>query len=173
MKPYALVILAVPLLASCTTTAAPAAAPKSSELAAAATAPLADLNLLREAIPAALQSARKAPYALPVQAGCEALVAEVRELDAALGADLDTPATAADPGLIERGAGWIGEEVVGAVRSTTEGVLPLRGWVRRLSGAQRASREVAAAIAAGTVRRAFLKGLGRSQGCLAPATPQG
>jgi len=179
MKPC-MVFLVPPLLASCAGTAAPTsggmsrtAAPKAAELTTAATTPLADLNLLREAIPAALQGARKAPYGPVAQPGCEGIGAEVRELDAALGADLDTPGTAADPGLIERGAGWVGEEVVGAVRSTAEGVLPFRSWVRRLSGAQRASREVAAAVAAGTVRRAYLKGLGRSQGCAAPAAPQG
>ena len=168
--------LAIPLLAACASAAPGArsgAAPRSAELAAAATAPLTDLNLIREAIPVALQAARRAPYGPAVQPGCEGIAAEVRELDAALGADLDTPATTADPGLIERGAGWVGEEVVGALRSTTEGVLPFRSWVRRLSGAQRASREVAAAVAAGTVRRAYLKGLGRSQGCAAPAAPQG
>jgi hypothetical protein len=49
--------------------------------------------------------------------------------------------------------------------------VPFRGWVRKLSGAERYSKEVAAAIAAGTVRRAYLKGLGEAKGCAAPAAP--
>jgi hypothetical protein len=49
----------------------------------------------------------------------------------------------------------IGDGVVaGAVQKAAEGVVPFRGWVRKLAGAERYSRQVAAAIAAGTVRRA-------------------
>jgi hypothetical protein len=44
--------------------------------------------------------------------------------------------------------------------------------VRKLTGAERYSREVAAAISAGTIRRAYLKGLGASAGCDAPAAPR-
>src|SRR6266480_371568 len=54
---------------------------------------------------------------------------------------------------------------VRALRHTAEGVVPFRGWVRKLSGAERYSKQVAAAIAAGTARRAFLKGLGVSKEC--------
>jgi hypothetical protein len=50
-------------------------------------------------------------------------------------------------------------------------VIPFRGWVRKLDGAERHSKEVAAAIAAGSVRRAFLKGVGQTLGCAAPAAP--
>ncbi len=91
---------------------------------------------------------------------------------AVLGADLDTPATSATPSLIERGGSAAGDAMVGAVRSTTEGVIPFRGWVRKLTGAERYAHEVAAAIAAGTIRRAYLKGLGQSSGCQAPAAPK-
>jgi hypothetical protein len=44
--------------------------------------------------------------------------------------------------------------------------------VRKLSGAERYERKVAAAIAAGSVRRAYLKGLGQAAGCAAPAAPR-
>jgi hypothetical protein len=37
--------------------------------------------------------------------------------------------------------------------------------VRKLSGAERYSKQVAAAIAAGTVRRAFLKGMAQASAC--------
>jgi hypothetical protein len=91
----------------------------------------------------------------------------VHALDAALGADLDTPPTPSNPGLVERG----GDVAVGAVRSAAEGVVPFRGWIRKLTGAERYAKEVAAAIAAGTIRRAYLKGLGQAAGCTAPAAP--
>ena len=59
------------------------------------------------------------------------------------------------------------------MRDAAEGVVPFRGWVRKLSGADRYSREVAAAIAAGTIRRGFLKGLGAAAACSPPAAPRG
>lgn len=158
--------------AAACTTAPPAPQPSTdARLTQAAVTPLGDLNLVKAAIPPVLEAALKAPYAAPADTSCAALTADVQALDAVLGADLDTPATAANPSLIERGSGAAGDAVVGAVRNTTEGVIPFRGWVRKLTGAERYAREVAAAIAAGTVRRAYLKGLGQAAGCAAPASP--
>ena len=153
---------------------APAASTPGTEakLASAATAPLSDLNLVRANIPPALATAQRAPYAAPADASCAGIAAEVQALDEALGADLDTPATPGNPGLIERGSSAAGDAMVGAVRNTAEGVIPFRGWVRKLTGAERYAKEVAAAIAAGTVRRAYLKGLGQAASCAAPAAPR-
>lgn len=127
--------------------------------------PLADLNLVRQKIPPALMTAKQAPYAAPADRACPALATELAALDAALGPDLDAPASADNPGLLERGFDSGGKAAVGAVRSSAEGVVPFRGWVRRLSGAERHSREVAAAVTAGGVRRAYLKGVAHAQGC--------
>ena len=167
-------------LAACTTAprqppaGASAAEPAAdTRFAQAAATPLSDLNLVREQIPAVLLAAMKAPYATPADPSCDSLAGEVQKLDAALGADLDTPPTAANPGLIERGSNAVGDAAVGAVRGAAEGVVPFRGWVRKLTGAEKYAREVAAAIAAGSVRRAYLKGLGRSAGCKPPASPAG
>lgn len=132
--------------------------------------PLSDLNLLRMEIPAALMQALRNPYASPADERCDSLVLEVRALDAALDPDLDAPATAR-PGLAERGVGAIGDATTNALRGVTEGILPFRGWVRRLSGADRYSREVMSAVASGMVRRAYLKGLGQARGCTPPAAP--
>lgn len=168
------IVFAGLLLAGCTTPPKePAARPgPEKKLGEAVVAPLADLNLLREAIPPVLAAARKSPYALPADLSCTALGGEIAALDEALGADLDTAATAASPGLVERGAEAASDAVIGAVRNTTEGVLPFRGWVRKLTGAERYAKEVAAAVAAGTIRRAYLKGLGQAAGCAAPAAPR-
>lgn len=137
----------------------------------AAATPLSDLNLVRAEIPPVLAEALKGPYRAPSGGGCEALAAEVTQLEAVLGADLDVPPSATRPSLIERGGSAAGEAAVGALRSTAEGVIPFRGWVRKLTGAERYSREVAAAIAAGSVRRSYLKGVGQARGCAAPAAP--
>ncbi len=144
---------------------------RTTQVTQAVTSPLSDLNLVKADIPPVLLSAQAAPYALPVNATCPLLALDVQALDSVLGPDLDTPANAQNPGLIERGGREAGNAAVGAIRGAAEGVVPFRGWVRKLSGAERYSREVAAAIAAGTVRRAFLKGMGQNMGCQSPAAP--
>jgi hypothetical protein len=142
------------------------AANNSDKVASAAVTPLNDLNLVHATIPDILQAAQQAPYALPASQECTALTTEIHKLDEVLGADLDTPATEANRGLIERGNESAQGAAVGALQRTAEGVIPFRGWVRKLSGAERYSNRVAAAIAAGTVRRAFLKGLRAAQKCI-------
>ena len=142
------------LLVGCTTT-------DQSKVAQAVTAPLGDLNLVDAPIPESLAHAQKGPYAVPDGPGCSALMSEVRVLDADLGPDLDTPASESNPSLIERGS----YRAMGAVRKTAEGVVPYRRWVRKLSGAERYSKQVAAPIAAGTVRRAFLKRMAQATDC--------
>lgn len=144
------------------------ASPTGSTIGDTAVTPLSDLNLVRGEIPAPLLAAQKAPYAMPAARSCDAVGAEVIALDGVLGPDLDTPPQPNNPGLIERG----GDAATGALRGAAEGIVPFRGWVRKLSGAERYSREVAAAIAAGTVRRSFLKGLGQALDCKAPAAPR-
>ncbi|WP_374584093.1 hypothetical protein [Ideonella dechloratans] len=150
----------------------PAAPGADTRLTQAAVAPLSDLNLVQDKIPPLLQAAQKAPYALPADRSCQALAVDIQALDAVLGADLDAPRSEDDPSLLDQGTGAAGDAAIGAVRSTTEGVIPFRGWVRKLTGAERHARAVSAAIAAGMVRRAYLKGLGQAAGCQAPAAPR-
>lgn len=158
-----LIIFASALVLAACTTQAPVQ--REQQVGQAVIAPLNDLNLVRADIPEALQAARKAPYGLPTDASCQGLQAEIHALDAVLGADLDAPPTASNPSLLERGANAAGDAAVGAIRSTAESVVPFRGWVRRLTGAERYSREVAAAITAGGIRRAWLKGMRSAKAC--------
>lgn len=137
----------------------------------AVTVPLSDLNLVHAEIPAPLVEAEKQPYAPPKDFSCEALQGEIRELDAALGPDLDAPASESNPSLIERGSNEAKSAAVGTIRRTAESVTPFRGWIRKLSGAERYSKKVAAAIAAGTVRRAFIKGIRVSKECASAGYP--
>jgi len=166
MKSFVVALLAV-LLASCATPET-----SSDKMSQAATTPLSDLNVLQPEIPPPLAAALKAPYARPADATCAGLAAQVKALDEVLGNDLDAAPSASNPGMIERGVVALGDATIGTVRSAAEGVVPLRSWVRKLSGAERHSKEVAAAVAAGVVRRSFLKGLGDAGGCEAPAGPR-
>lgn len=131
-------------------------------------APLGDLNLVRAKIPAALREAAVAPYGEPAPHDCGNLAERIRALDAALGADLDAPKSGNEASLLERGVDQVGKASINMISDTTTGIVPFRGWVRRLTGAERHSKRVAAAITAGSLRRAYLKGYARAQGC--PAT---
>jgi hypothetical protein len=141
----------------------------------AASTPLNDLNLVRVVIPELLVVAQKQPYAVPEERHCESLMVIVQELDAVLGPDLDAPKPRTKPDLMEKGALETKNAAVGAVRRTAEGVVPFRSWIRKLTGAERRSKQIAAAIAAGTARRAFIKGLGVANNCVwyppAPVEP--
>lgn len=138
----------------------------------AATTPLSDLNLVRDEIPEVLQNALKQPYLTPTDGSCPVIVGEVRQLDAVLGADLDAPASDDSPSLLDRGEDMAENTAIGAIQRTAEGLVPFRSWVRKLSGAERHSRKFAAAITAGSIRRAFLKGVAVSHGCVLTPPPQ-
>jgi hypothetical protein len=83
----------------------------------------------------------------------------------ALGPDLDTPVAVKRDALMQKASTAAQDHAVGALQRTAQDLVPFRGWVRKLSGSERHSREVTACIAAGTARRAFLKGMVVAQSC--------
>jgi hypothetical protein len=133
-----------------------------SRVGSAITSPLSDFNLMRTEIPAVLISARKAPYAFPADAGCIWFTTEIQGLNFVLGPDLDDVKLDADGNVVER---ELGNATVNALKSFTEGFVPFRAWVRRLTGADSHAREVAAAGMAGIVRRSYLKGVAHAKAC--------
>ena len=135
------------------------------------TAPLNDLNLVRVEIPPVLLAAQKAPYAVPEPGDCVALTVQISALDAVLEPDLDQPLKADVRSTTERGSDAAGDAAFDALRRTAEGVVPFRGWMRKLSGAESHARSVTQAVVAGNVRRAFLKGMGQALNCPVPAKP--
>lgn len=139
---------------------------KRENIQGAVSAPLRDVNVLRTKIPPVLLEAMADPYKRPTPNNCAGIIAAVRPLDGALGADLDEPAVDEDD-VMERGS----KTALGAVATLSSGMIPFRGWIRQLSGAERHDGLVQAAILAGAVRRAYLKGLGETKGCQPPATP--
>jgi len=124
----------------------------------AATSPLSDLNLKKDAVPPLLMAAQNQPYSLVGLRTCPQIAAAVGELDAVLGADIDLPAETRDRFT----AGRVAQAAVGAF-------IPFRGLIREVSGANESDRKMQAAIMAGLARRGFLKGQGQARGCRYPA----
>jgi len=128
-----------------------------------ATAPLKDVGVVKDKIPQVLTDARTATYALPSPLTCKTIFDAVDGLDAELAPDLDAESTRIKSGM---SATELGETVV-------HGLMPMRSWIRKLSGAEKNANEVQAAIVAGSIRRGYLKGVGLHMGCKPPAAPLG
>ena len=92
-------------------------------------------------------------------------------LDDALGADFDAPKV--QRSTMDRSASFAAGAGAKAMKDLTEGWIPMRNWVRYMTGAEQHSKDVQGAIYAGQARRAYLKGLAQSEGCvdLGPAQP--
>ena len=141
-------------------------------ISGAISAPLRDVNIVRTKIPRVLLEAMDDPYQRPDPADCASLIALVTPLDNALGEDIDRNPPADGEDLMDRGRKAAGQAALGAIASTAQDMIPMRGWVRKLTGAERHDRLVQSAVASGAVRRAYLKGLGEARGCNPPATPR-
>ena len=133
----------------------------------AATTPLRDLGVAKTNIPEVLLQALSDPYARPPRNyGCSYLAALVKPLDDVLGPDMDLTPVVSDENLLDRG------KVMGvAADVASSALIPFRGVVRKISGAEAHDRLVQSAYVAGSIRRAYLKGLGEAKGCSPPATP--
>ena len=171
MKTPPYLLISAFILSGCASKSTAPSPDRTTKISRAVTAPLEDLNLIRTRIPPVLVKATENPYRYPADTNCETMITAVVELDSALGPDLDAGKSAAELSLMQKGGTMAEESAIDALRSTTRDVIPLRGWVRKLTGAERHSREVANAIAAGNVRRAYLKGIGKSLGCEIPVAP--
>ena len=135
-------------------------------------APFRDLNMVEDDIPTVLVRAYQHPYDTRNLDSCQAIQEQVSALDLALGPDVDIPrAPSARDDMLGKGRSLAGDAALDAVRSATVGVLPVRSWVRRFSGANHAEQEAKAIALSGSVRRGFLKALGVQQGCEWPAAP--
>jgi hypothetical protein len=135
-------------------------------------APLEDLNLRKQEIPEILTQAVTKPYDLTGLDNCTAIAAEVTKLDSLLGADFDEPPQPADTRTLrEKGGEAAGDMARGSVRNATRGIIPFRGLVRQVTGAERHQKDMDRAIQAGKVRRAYLKGVGMNKNCAPPAAP--
>lgn len=124
-----------------------------------ATTPLSDFNIKKDEVPAMLVSARDKPYEVSGLKRCPAIATEISKLDAVLGDDIDI---ARDD---DKGAPKVGN----MAKSLVSSLIPFGGVIREISGANAQQRKWNEAIYAGSVRRAFLKGVGEQRGCKYPA----
>ncbi|MBB3120401.1 hypothetical protein [Pseudoduganella violacea] len=156
MKTMALAIAAALALTAC-------ASPEQARITEIAGTPLRDLNISKPEIPAALREALDKPYATPAQQDCPSLASQVDTLDDLLGPDIDAPEE--KQGRTEMARDMASKAATGALQNTVEGAIPFRGWLRKLSGAERHSKEVQNALLAGKIRRGFLKGVMQTRAC--------
>ena len=131
-----------------------------------------DFGLLESKIPPVLLEAMADPYARVAPATCDELAAQIRRLEGALGPDLDAPINTERLSNMTRGKGQARDASLDALRSTVQNYIPFDGYIRIVSGADRHDHRVLAAIQAGSMRRAYLKGMGEMEHCPAPATPR-
>lgn len=123
------------------------------------TKPLSDLNIKKDEVPEILVTARDKPYDLTGLKRCPAISAAIANLDEVLGDDIDV---ARDDGNATIDMGNLAKSVVGSL-------IPFGGVIREISGANAQQRKWQEAIYAGSVRRAYLKGVGQQRGCAYPA----
>lgn len=121
----------------------------------AVTQPLSDLNLRNREIPPELVRAQAAPYDRGVTGDCTALQVEIDDLENVLGPDADAPQQ--EKGLANSALD-LGGRLLG-------GLIPFRGLVRQISGAEAEEARWEAAIYAGVARRSFLKGFAAAREC--------
>ena len=125
-----------------------------------AATPISDLNIAKDDIPEVLLASVAAPYGPAASSGCEGIEVAIADLDRVLGPDYDLEDEEGD----RLSEGRIAQSVVGSF-------IPFRSIIREVSGAADHKRQFEAAIMAGMVRRAYLKGLGQASGCAYPARP--
>ena len=126
--------------------------------------PLSDVNLHKKDVPAVLEAALADPYDLTGIKTCEGFTTAIQSLDAALGDDIDVARGKTREEKMSNSIGSIAKSVIGSF-------IPFRGIIREVSGANAQKQAWERALYAGSVRRAFLKGMGQSKGCAYPARP--
>ncbi len=115
-------------------------------------------------VPAKLLAVQGDPYSLAGLGKCAAIVREIGELNEVLGPDVNEQ--------VDKNRAQKREETAGRVAGSVAGsIIPFRGLIGEVTGANAERRRYALAVYAGTVRRGFLKGVGLERGCKAPARP--
>lgn len=161
---FAIILAALAIAGGATTvaTAQTAIDPANVRVTDIALQPLTELNLRHAKIAPILTSARSEPYVLAGLDSCDKIADEVLALDAVLGADIDTAEGKAVATRFANGAGRI-------ARSMIMSFMPFHAVVREVSGATARQHAFDRALYAGSVRRAYLKGIGEERGCAYPA----
>ena len=115
-------------------------------------------------VPQKLKDIQADPYSLRGLSRCAAIIAEVRELNAVLGPDVNEQVDKSLAKKREQTAARVAGSAIGSI-------IPFGGIIGEVTGANAERRRYNEAVYAGTVRRGFLKGVGLQKGCKAPARP--
>ena len=135
----------------------------------AAASPLKDVNLIRDTSPEEFKAIRN-PYNVDPEISCEDIAVEVTRLNELLGRDWDIPPPD-KKGMSDRAADGASTAFLDTVASTASGIIPYRGIVRTVTGANSHATNVRKAYERGSHRRTFLKAMGLIKGCEYPAAP--
>ena len=120
--------------------------------------PLKDLNIVKAKIPPGLAAISTRPYATTGLKSCRHYAAAINAMTVILGPDVDSPA-------VEAKGNKPAEFVLDSTESLIGDLLPGGGIIRKLTGAEAAQKRLVAAVYAGGLRRAYLKGAARAKGC--------
>ncbi len=120
--------------------------------------PLRDLNIIKPEVAPEVERIMAAPYDLSGMKTCAQYKAAVTKLTAVLGPDVDSP-------QMQKQDKSPAEVALGLGESAAGGIIPFSGVIRRLSGAEARQNYAKAVIYAGSVRRAYIKGMARAKGC--------
>nr|WP_310524233.1 hypothetical protein [Polymorphobacter sp.] len=120
--------------------------------------PLKDLNLTQDKIPPELLAVMNKPYDLSGMTTCAQYKAAIDKLTKVLGPDVDSPKVM---GKKESST----EVMLGGAEAVVGGLIPGTGLIRKLSGAEAAQNKAKAAVLAGSLRRAYIKGVAKGKGC--------
>jgi hypothetical protein len=121
--------------------------------------PLKDLNIIKPEVDPYLEPLMKNPYALTGLKSCKDYKAAIARLNSILGPDVDSAEaqnqTKQSPAefALDTGASVAGS------------LIPLSGLIRKISGAEARQKYANAAVYAGGLRRAYIKGRASAKGC--------
>lgn len=167
----ALILISSTLAGACASPSAGKAVSQTrAGLADAALSPLEDLNLRQEEIPNVLEDIKN-PYEVSSDISCEDMEVQVAALNRVLPPDWDAAPKGEESSLTDKAADTASDSLLDAVADEARGLIPYRGWVRRLSGAISYDKKLKAAYEKGAHRRTYLKALGSMKGCADIARP--
>jgi len=108
-------------------------------------------------VPQLLKDIKSDPYRAPGAPVCDTVPVEIRQIGELIGPDLDDQAKPDEKSLASRGV------------NLARGMVPYRGVVRMVTGANKKDDELRDAIMAGYARRGFLRGVQLNLKCGAEA----
>lgn len=120
--------------------------------------PLKDLNIIQDKVNPDIERIMNDPYTLKGIKTCADYKAAITRLTTVLGPDVDSPE-------FKKKDKTPAEQALSLGESAAASLVPFSGVIRRLSGAEAKQNYAKAAIYAGSVRRAYLKGMARGKGC--------